>query len=62
MGRCAERQRQRTVNPSHQKHRRFDSYSWSQFCSVRLSARTLAFHAGKMGSIPIRCTKHGSLV
>ena len=26
-------------------------------CTVRLSARTPAFHVGKMGSIPIRCTK-----
>ena len=25
-------------------------------CTVRLSARTPAFHVGKMGSIPIRCT------
>ena len=30
MGRCAERRRQRTVNPSHQKQRRFDSYSTHQ--------------------------------
>ena len=26
------------------------------FCTVRLSVRTPAFHVGKMGSIPIRCT------
>ena len=25
-------------------------------CTVRLSVRTPAFHAGKRGSIPLRCT------
>ena len=34
MGRCAERRRQRTVNPSHQKHRRFDSYSTHQYYAL----------------------------
>lgn len=30
-------------------------------CTVRLSVRTLAFHASKRGSIPLRCTSFMSL-
>jgi hypothetical protein len=32
------------------------------FRSIRLSVRTLAFHAGKRGSIPLSSTKFGSLM
>ena len=28
----------------------------TKFCTYRLSVRTLAFHAGKRGSTPLRCT------
>ena len=30
----------------------------SKTCSVRLSVRTLPFHGGKTGSIPVRSEKH----
>ena len=35
--------------------------SWKYLCGVRLSVRSLAFQAGKTGSIPVRRTKIASL-